>query len=226
MIETTSTARGFSAWRAAVVGLVAVLAVAIGAIAANFLVSARSIGAGPAAAYVPADAPLYFEMRVIPSTEQDAALRDLLARFPIPDFDAGRPLTDQWATLLDEALAGSDVDVSWSEDVAPWFDGRVAVALTDASVMTAPSMQTATPPGMLVGVGVTDAAAAGSFLERMRTASGQEFSSVEHDGTTIWSTTDGVGGTWSYAVASDQVLFAPTADDIADALDRAGGSGS
>jgi hypothetical protein len=226
MIETSSTARGFSAWRAAVVGLVAVLAVAIGAVAANFLVSARSIGAGPAAAYVPADAPLYFEMRVIPSAEQDAALRGLLARFPIPDFDAGRPLTDQWATLLDEALAGSDVDFSWSEDVAPWFDGRVAVALTDASVMTATSMQTATPPGMLVGVGVTDAAAAGSFLERMRTASGQEFSSVEHDGTTIWSTTDGVGGTWSYAVASDQLLFAPTADDIADALDRAGGSDS
>jgi hypothetical protein len=226
MIETTSTARGFSAWRAAVIGLVAVLAVAIGAVAANFLVSARSIGAGPAAAYVPADAPVYFEWRVIPSAEQDAALRALLARFPIPDFDPDQPLTDQWASLLDEALAGSNAEFSWSEDIATWFDGRVAVALTDASLVTATSMQTATPPGMLVLVGVTDVPAAETFVERMRGKSGQEFSSIEHEGTTIWSANDGFGGTWSYAIASDQLLFAPTADDIADALDRAGGGDS
>src|ERR687892_44943 len=139
MIETTSTARGFSAWRAAVIGLVAVLAIAIGAVAATFLASARSIGAGPAAAYVPSGAPMYFEWRVIPSAEQETALRGLLAQFPIPDFDPDRPITEQWTELLDDALADSGQEFSWSEDVATWFDGRIAFALTDASLLSATS---------------------------------------------------------------------------------------
>jgi hypothetical protein len=226
MIETTSAARGFSTWRAAVIGLVAVLAVAIGAVAASFLVSARSIGAGPAAAYVPADAPIYFEWRVIPSSEQEAALRALLTRFPIPGLDPEQPLTDQWTSLVDAAVAETGANFSWGDDIAPWFDGRVAVALTDASIMGSTSMRTATPPGMLALVGVSDVGAANAFVERMRTESGQEFTSLQHAGTTIWSVADGSGTAWSYAISSDQLIFAPTADDIAGALDRARGGES
>ena len=225
MIESTSTTRGFTLWRAVVIGIVAVLAIAMGAVAAMFITSARSIGAGPAAAYVPAGAPMYFEWRVIPSAEQEAALRGLLAQFPIPDFDADRPITDQWTELLDRALADSDAPFSWSEDVASWFDGRIAFALTDASVLSATSPDMAMQ-GFVFLVGVTDPAAAEAFTNDMREQAGIAYDSVDHGGVTIWSSSDGFGQTWAFAVADDQIVVAASADEVADALDVANGGDS
>lgn len=227
MIETTSTTSGITAWRVLVIGLVTALAIGIGAVAASFLVTARSIGAGPAAAYVPADTPIYFEWRVIPSPEQEAALRGVLARFPIPNFDPDQPLTEQWTTLLDDALAQTGETFNWSADVAPWFDGRVAFALTDASFMSSAAMgSSSTPEGMLLLVGVTDPAAAESFVDRMRAESGQEYTSVDHAGTTIWTASNGTSGAWSYAIATDQLIVAASPDDVADAIDRSAGGDS
>ena len=71
-------------------------------------------------------------MRLEPSAAQDEPLRELLGRFPpIEGVDLERPLYAQMVERLDELLAAEGAGVSWAGDVAPWFDGHVAMALTD-----------------------------------------------------------------------------------------------
>ena len=50
----------------------------------------------------------------------------------IEGIDLAQPLYGQLGTWVDDMLASEGADVTWSSDVAPWFDGRVAVAMTAA----------------------------------------------------------------------------------------------
>jgi hypothetical protein len=216
-------------WRLAVIGLVAVLAAAIGLAAGSFLATARLSGFGAGADYVPGTASMYVEVRLEPSAAQDAAVRDLLGRFPATDkVDLDRPLADQVAELLDGMLAKEELGLSWSEDIAPWTDGRLAFAvldLPDASFEPAGRGVSATAePAMLVLLGVTDPGAASatvaSLLER---ADAPPMTTTEHRGVTIHAAADGEG---AYAVTEDQLIGAPSASDVVAALDaRAAGTG-
>lgn len=218
-------ASGLSAWRVAVIGLVAALSAGIGVAVGGFLLDARAGALGRSAAYVPADAPFYLELRLEPSAEQDASIRELLGHFPaIEGLDLARPLHGQLVELIDEELAaGGELDLSWADDVAPWFDGRVAIGVTDLPLdalagsmdpMAEPPM-----PGMIVVIGVTDPAAAGSTIERIRAEQpDMETTESEHRGVTIHALS---GGDGAYAVTEDALLFAPSADEIAAALDTA-----
>ena len=213
------------------VGATVVLAAGIGLVAGVFLLSPRSAGLGPAAAYVPADAAFYVEWRAIPSESQDAALREILARFPIPGFDADRPLVDQLSEMLDEELASEGLDVSWSEDVAPWFDGRVAIAITDTAALDAPTdpMEEPTDPtheqgdlpsGVLLLLGVGDQDTARAAVERLIDASGASApTSTEHGGVTIWTLAD-EETRGSYAITSDALVVGGSVEDVAAAIDR------
>ena len=211
------------AWRILVIGLVAVLAAGIGTAAGAFLLNGRASGAGQAATYVAAGAPMYVELRLEPSAAQDASLRELLGRFPpIEGLDLDRPLYDQLGEMLDEHLAGQDeVDLSWAADVEPWFDGRVAFAVTDIPLeaMDRPADPTAMPelPGMLAIIGVTDADAARATVDRMLAEAGEEVALTEtaHRGVAIFSHAD----EGAYAITDDAILFAPDADAIVAALD-------
>jgi hypothetical protein len=213
----------------AVIGLVGILAVAIGVALGSFLLSARSAALGGGASYVPASAPFYFEVRLEPSVAQDAELRELLGHFPpIEDIDLARPLYEQLTEKLDEAIAAEGEDLSWSEDVATWFDGRVGVALLDlpAESLAAPVDPLATPvvPPMVLLLGVTNQAEARTAIDRLLASSPDTpaFTDQTHAGTTIHVAEGDMG---AYAIASDQVLIAPTAADIESALDaRASGS--
>ena len=225
MTATIRPAARPGAWRIFVIGLVAVLAAGIGTAAGAFLLRDRAAGAGGAATYVPADAPMYFEVRLEPSAAQDAALREFLGRFPAIDgLDLGRPLYDQLGEMLDEQLTeAGDTDLSWSADVEPWFDGRVAFAITDIPLdaMAAPVDPMADPalPGMLVVVGVTDAEAARAAAARLvdeATGGGATLVESEHRGVTIRSG-DGIDG--AYAVTDDALLVAPDPASIMEALD-------
>jgi hypothetical protein len=220
---TTAPASRTPVWRATVIGIVALLAVAIGvALGAYLLGGGRGTGMGTAASYVPADAPIYVEFRLQPSAEQDAALRELLGRFPpIDGVDLDRPLTESLTARLDEHLAAEGLSVSWGEDVAPWFDGRVGLAMTSGSFMVPPTTDpTAMPsvPSMLVLVGVTDASAASASIERVLGAMDAPpgFSRSEHAGVTIFEGANGVG---AYAITDDQLLYGTSADAIRAALD-------
>ena len=225
MSASIRAASGLSAWRVAVIGLVAALSAGIGVAVGGFLLDARAGALGGSAAYVPADAPFYLELRIEPSAEQDASLRELLGHFPaIEGLDLARPLHEQLVELIDEELAsGGELDLSWADDVAPWFDGRIAIGVTDLPLdalagsmdpMAEPPM-----PGMIVVLGVTDPAAAGSTIERIRAEQpDMQTTESEHRGVTIHTLSSGDG---AYAIADDALLFAPSAEEITAALDMA-----
>jgi len=209
------------AGRFLVIGLVAVLAVGIGTAVGIFLLNSRVGGAGAAATYVTADAPMYVEVRLDPSAGQDTALRELLGRFPaIEGLDLDRPLYDQLGEMIDEQLAGQDeVPLTWADDIEPWFDGRVAFAVTDLRLetMDRPSDRMAMPelPGMLAVIGVTDAAAARATIDRLVGEADAPFDESEHRGVTIFSHAEA----GAYAVTDDAILVAPDAAAITAALD-------
>lgn len=219
------------AWRIVVMGVVGILAVAIGVAAGTFLLTARTAAVGAGAAYVPAGAAIYAEIRLQPSDQQDAALRELLGHFPpIEGVDLDQPLHDQLTDRLDELLAGEGVEVSWSEDVAPWFDGRVAFALTEfpASAMTMPMDPMAVPevPPTIVLLGVTDAAAAEASIDRFIAEAGDgalNFTETQHAGVTIRVAKGSDAG--AYALTEDQLLIGTDVDTVKVALDtHAGGT--
>jgi hypothetical protein len=222
-LTATQTTTSAPAWRAAVIGVVAVLAVGIGIAVGAFLMSARDIAVGSGASYVPATAPVYFEVRLEPSEAQDAALREFLGHFPeIEGVDLSQPLYGQLTAALDEEVAASDSDFSWSADIEPWFDGRVGFALLefpDAALdPTMPEPEAFGSTSAVVLVAITDPAAAESSLQRIITESGQPvtFTDQEHAGVTIHVDED---STAAYAVTDDQLLVATSADDIIAALD-------
>lgn len=208
-----------------IVGAVALLAAAIGLAAASFVFTSRANATGAAAEYVPPDATFYVELRLEPSAPQDAALRELLGRFPeIDGLDLDRPLTEQVAEMLDAKIAGEGLELSWSEDVAPWTDGRLAIAVLDlpAELMDpmAGPMGAGAPP-VVAMLGVTDAGAARDAVARILDEAGApETTESEHRGVTIHASAD----EGAYAITEDQLIFGPSADEIVAALDtRAGG---
>jgi Protein of unknown function (DUF3352) len=219
---TTAGAPGVRVWRATVIGLVALLAVAIGAALGAYLLGGRGGGMGAGASYVPADAAMYVELRLEPSADQDAAIRELLARFPpIDGVDLDRPLLESLTAHLDELLAAEGVSVSWGQDVAPWSDGRIGFALTGGSFAVPPTsdpMAMPPMPSMLLMLGVTNQEAASAAIERMlaQLDAHPGFAPSEHGGVTVFEAADGLG---AYAVTPDQLLYAPSADDIRAALD-------
>jgi hypothetical protein len=222
-VTATQTTTSAPAWRVPVIGLVAALAVGIGVVLGVLLLQSRATPIGSGASYVPASAPLYFEVRLQPSEAQDVALREFLGRFPeIEGIDLAQPLHDQLTAKLDEALAAEGTDLTWSSDVAPWFDGRVGVALLDLPTASLdPSMpvpEMPEVPSTIVMMGVTDRATAQASIDRILAASEtpMSFTDQEHAGVTI--RVDGDSGA-AYALTDDQLLFAPAADDIVAALD-------
>ena len=232
MSVTVRPSAGMPAWRIAVIGIVGVLAVGIGVALGSFLLTTRTAVVGSGAAYVPADAPFYFEMRVEPSAAQDAALRELLGHFPpIEGVDLDQSLYTQLVERIDEALATEGAGVSWSEDVAPWFDGHLAIAVTDlpASAMEMPADPMAMPevPPTVLLLGVTDAVAAEAGIARILAKAGDAvtFTDTDHAGVTIRSIEGSESG--AYALTDDQLVVGSDADVVATALDtHAAGSGT
>lgn len=222
-------------WAVAVIAAVAILAIAMGAVAGAFLVGGRNAGAGagPAATYVPADAVMYFEARLDLPGDQRAMARAVLDRFEPIDTDTllGVGLAD-W---LDQQLAKEhDAKVSYSNDIAPWFSGEVAVALHDYPTTTDPTQMKV--PETVASLGVTDVAAATTFADRMRAEAqqkGASFSSEQHQGVQVWMLDTKPSADhhrfmeppgFAYAITPDQVLLGTGADAVERALDVHAGS--
>jgi hypothetical protein len=215
-VITTTRTPALAGWRLAAVGAVGALAIGAGVVAGAFLLSSRA-GLGAAAAYVPADAAFYFEARIQPSDAQDAALREFLGRFPpIEGLDLDRPLGDQLAEQVDEMLGAQGAPISWAEDIAPWFDGHVAVAVTDVSLDE--TMGAGGIPSAVLLFGVTDAAAANAAIERIVSESGvPAFTTSEHAGVTMHVASGGEMG--GYAVTDDQVIIGSDQAALTTSLD-------
>jgi hypothetical protein len=211
--------------RLAAIAAVALLAVAAGAVAGAFLVNGQrgGSGLGAGAAYVPADSAFYVETLVIPSEGQDAALREFLGHFPaIEGLDLGRPLSDQLVEHLDEMLAAEGATLTWSADIAPWFDGHAAAALMSldlADAMASPSI-----PSTVVMLGVTDRAAADAAIDRIVAETGAVPTETDHAGTTIHVLGGDEPGAW--ALTDDQLIFGSDEAAVATALDAHANSSS
>ncbi len=220
MSISLASATGATAWGKAVIGIVAVLAVGMGAAAGSFLLAGRADAVGGGASYVPASAPFYVELRLDASAEQDAALREVLGRFPaVEGLQLDAPLYDQLGDHIDEMLADDDTEVSWAADVAPWFDGRIAFAVLDIPVesMSGDMPSADEAPPMVALLGVTDRTAAEASIDRILAEADVPltFTEQSHAGVTIHSSSD----EGAYALADDQLLLAPRAEDIVTALD-------
>lgn len=215
-----------SPWRALSIAVVAVLAIGIGVAAGSFLLAKRA-HLGPAAAYVPADVPLYVELRVEPSAAQDAALRALLARFgPIEGLDPDRPLYEQITQRLDDALAEEGIELTWTADVAPWFDGRLAIAVSriDAGSLGAGlgdmsgehALGTPVPATMLLGV--SDPAVADAAITRILAATdAPDFSETQHAGVTIHVSAGEEPA--AFALTDDQLIIGSDQAAVTELLD-------
>lgn len=225
-------------WIVAVVAAVAILAVAMGGVAGAFLINGRGAGAGAgaAASYVPADAVMYMELRLDLPGDQREMLRQVLDRFEPIDTDTllGAKLGD-W--LDDKLASSSDPHVSYSADIAPWFNGQLAMSMNaypstaDVAHMTAPES--------VAFLGVADVAAARAFADRMRTEAqqrGATFTAEQHQGVDVWSLSvdeshngsiSAMGPGFAYAISADQLVLGTGSAAVNHALDvHAGGSAS
>jgi hypothetical protein len=211
------------------VGLI-LLAVVIGVILGLTLSGQRKAGAGASAAagYVPAAAPFYYELRLDLPGDQRAALRSFLGHFP--QLDADKYLTSELDRQLDLLTQNIPNNYSYSRDVKPWFDGKLAFALASYPSV-APKAKF---PELLVFAGVRNSEAATAFSNRLltqATTAGAQVTSTTHAGATIWSISGPGGGPsaslemagvpkgFAWTITADEVIGAFSADQVASALD-------
>jgi hypothetical protein len=199
-------------WQVAVIGAVAVLAAGIGLVLGLTVLPGRgSSPLGTSASYVPAEAVIYMEARLdLPAGQRDS-LRSILERFP--GIDADDVLTDALADTLDDAMgSGTSLPIDYSGDIAPWFDGRVAVALLDYPLNMDPGAPMDLPSAAAL-LGVRDVAAAEAFTDKLRdklSATGATLSPTDHAGVTIWTLDVPLpaGQGFAYSLTGDQLLLA------------------
>ena len=215
------------AWRLGVIGAVGALAVGIGIAAGGFLLAQRTAAVGGGAEYIPADAPFFVELRLEPSDAQDAAVREMLGHFPaIEGIDLERPLYTQLTEKLDELLLAEGTDIRWTDDVLPWFDGRVAMALTELPDAVADPMAAPPIPAFVMLLGVTDRAVADEAIGRiLAEAEAPDFDEEQHGAFSIRSSASMDGG--AYALTDDQLVVGSSAAEVRAALDtHAAGTGT
>jgi len=226
--KPSSTSR-LSRWQLAVVGAVVALAAGIGLVLGFSVLSPRANPLGGAATYVPANAVMYFEARLDQSPSQAAAMKAFLGHFPAVDAD--KPLLETIGAAIDTALPKGGTSITFSGDVEPWFDGRVAVGLLDYPLAPITSDSAALPKTALL-FGVQDAAAANAFADKLRGemgTNGSALTSSQHAGVTIWSLDDGsatAAGGLAFAVADDELLVSNASATIETMLDTHAGSSS
>ena len=206
--RTTSTV---NRRQVAVIAAVAVLAAAIGLVLGLSVMQGRGSSLAPAASYVPSGSLMYVEADLSLSTSQQDALRAILARFPGTDPDVAT--SDGLAKALDDALAQGEAPFDYTNDIAPWFEGTVAVTVLDQPI----DPGNARPPATGVLLGVSDPGAASSFAEDMRSmveADGGSFSSSDAGGATVWTldvAPDGSGSDmeagFAYGLTDDQLVL-------------------
>jgi Protein of unknown function (DUF3352) len=215
-------------WVVAAIVAVVALAVLIGVIAGTTLNARRTGGAASAAAgYVPADASVYYELRLDLPGDQRANVETLLTHFP---SEAKTMLLEGGLdTLLDQGSAADPSGLHYTTDLKPWFDGSLAAAMIGYPQVFPSGQMTSVMPDMLVFAGVKDADAARAAIDRVRTEGGLSgATSTMHDGFTIWSVADtqsgGPGLKIAWTVTNDEVVLGTSPDLVAGALDVHAGS--
>jgi hypothetical protein len=175
-------------------------------------------GASRGPVFLPADTSVYVEGRLDMPDGQAEAMADFMSAFP------GFTDTGSFMLKVHEALDGllgdaSNGQLSYTEDLAPFMTGEIALGVTDlaAAAMADPSTTESQPP-VLVGVAISDAEAASAFIDEMVQGASSDVVVTEepYGATNILTSGD---GQMSLALADDWILLAPTADTVKTGID-------
>jgi Protein of unknown function (DUF3352) len=139
--------------KAAVIGAVVLLVAGGVAFAAMQILDRPSEDA--AIELVPADAYLYANLFIGPSTDQKQALDDLLNNFP--KIESTDQAIDRLTGLLDEEL--QQVGLSYEEDVEPWLGDQVSFFMHGTEI---------DPPSLAALLETTDPDAAAAAIDKAR----------------------------------------------------------
>lgn len=201
---------GSSRWRWAVVGVVTVLVV--GLLGAAFVLAQPQSGApSTVARYAPADTAILVELRQDLPGDQHNLLAQFMSHFP--GFADQAAFDQKLDETLDSMFARSDGDVSWADDIKPWFDGQVGVF--SSTLTPGPG----TPPSMTVALTVKagqKAALEGWLIPLL----GSDWQETTYENQAIWSgqlpdSAERVSLTWS----DEALLIGTRIEDLQAALD-------
>ena len=207
------------------IGAALIVAATVGLAATQLLSPPQPDGPTLLATHLPADTLVYAELDLEPEGGQAAALDALNER--LAAFGAG----DGAARLLDPLLEGlSGGEYSYSRDIRPWTDGRVALAVLDwGSLGQVPNPLFPLPtdpvaPGTVILVGVEDRAGATAFTDRLRAAAaemGLGFASSEHGSWTTWTAAPDAPGQVgvAYAVGDELLIVGTRGTDVREVID-------
>jgi hypothetical protein len=174
-------------------------------------------GAG-AASVIPADAPLYIEAVVNPEGELEENLNNLTSSLgELPLIGRVEKPEELIASQLDQALSGSGLDISYSDDVQPWLGERVAVGYFFEDVDGQFE-----PERFIAALETTDEGAARDLLTKVIESDSVENEEREYEGVTYYTS-----GSDDYAVGVfDDHLVLTTVDDFETAVDTSRGGDS
>lgn len=212
-LAANGTSGGRHRWRWFVALLATVAMVVSGSGLVAFAQSGAGASKGPV--FLPADAAVYVEGRLdLPAGQMDA-LAGFMTAFP------GFADSGIFAMKVDEALdglmaEGSGGEFSYTEDLAPLMTGEVGLGLmniAEAAMMDA-------EPDVMVGVAVSDAAAAGAFMDGLaQTETGAGLEAQSYADVTILSDDSS-----AIAAVGEWILIAPSADIIQTGIDVLAGA--
>jgi hypothetical protein len=173
---------------------------------------------GGGAAYLPADAFAYAELRLDLPGDQSDNLMAFLSRFP--GFADGASFTTKLDEALEQFFGRSGAPISWTEDIRPWFGGQVTLGVPEVPETDRGLGGGLGPeqPAIVLTLGVTDPAALDATIQKllpeMRGVEPEEYA-----GTTIYHD-DGT----AFAAREDLLLFSNDLDTLKGSLDILAGS--
>jgi hypothetical protein len=206
---TTARRRGTLRW------FVALLATVLLVVSGSGLVAFAQNGAATSrsAEWVPAGTPILVFARIDMPGGQGEALAQVLTAFP------GFADAASFEMKMDEALdslflEATDGAITWSGEIQRFFGGEIGLALPN--VMDA--ALTGEDPDILVGIAITDRAAAESFVTLLTTGMADTLTQEPYSGSTIVSADD-----MALAVTDEWILLSQSADLVKASLDTLAG---
>jgi hypothetical protein len=202
---------------------VVVAIVLVGGVALAFFAATGQKTPPFGAESLPQDSLGFWELRLDLPDDQRANAVSFLSRFPGWADAAGFDARIQ-TTLDDFVSEVSDGRVVPSRDIAPWFDGRAFVAVSD--IPTDAMDAEAVFRSYLFGVGVKDRAALQAAIDRFRAEiPGAQIGEEAHGGSTILTATlEGMPAAVSWVVTDTVLLVALDPAPIRESLDVISGA--
>lgn len=213
---TTPTSGHRGLWRWGVALVATVLLVVSGSGLVAFAQSGAGESRGPQ--FVPADAPIYVEARLDMPDGQAEALAEFMTAFPgFADAGSFGLKSDQLIDGLVEQM--TDGALSFSGEIEDFATGEIGLALTDIEAMM--SNGSGDEPPMLLGIAISDRAAADSFLDMLLAMDGAENDMTEqmYGDTAIRS-----DGSTAVAVTDEWILVSPEVASIEAGIDALDGT--